>query len=108
MVDVGTSYADLGATITGPGGDVNLGIHYIVDNVEMDVVQIDTSVPGDHTIEYRATDADGNQGHAIRIVHVVATESPPAPAPEGGGSASTTTPESASSSSTPATATTTP
>jgi hypothetical protein len=57
---VGSVYADLGATITGPtDSDRNLGIHTFVDGVPMDVILIDTSAPGTHTIEYVATNTAG-------------------------------------------------
>ena len=95
-ISVGTTYADLGATVT-DNVDNNLGIHTFVDGVEMTVVQIDTSVAGSYSIIYRATDNAGNVGEAERIVHVTddtlsslpsdpdltSTPKPePAPAPE--------------------------
>ena len=48
-----TPYADLGATITEPEGDLNLGIHLYVDGAAIDAVQLDTSLPGNHTIMVR-------------------------------------------------------
>ena len=51
-ITVGTTYADLGATITGPQADLNLGLTIVVDNATSTdgTVQIDTSTPGTHTI----------------------------------------------------------
>ena len=44
-LNVGDSYADFGATITGPQADLNLGIHTFVDGVATDPVVIDTTAP---------------------------------------------------------------
>ena len=43
IIQVGATYNDLGATITGPQQDLNLGITTYVNGVEMSPVQIDTS-----------------------------------------------------------------
>lgn len=64
-------YGDLGAVITGPDGALNLGIDFLVDGETADHVSIDTSVPGDHEIVYRAIDENGLVGTAIRIVQVI-------------------------------------
>ena len=59
-IAVGATYADLGATITGPTeADKNLGIHAFVNGIAMDVVLIDASTAGTHTIDYVATNAFG-------------------------------------------------
>jgi len=84
-VDIGDAYVDLGATVT-DNVDHNLGIHSSLDGVEVDAIQLDTSVAGEHTIIYRATDQAGNVGEATRTVHVVdptppAPESTPEPSP---------------------------
>ena len=44
IVLVGATYNDLGATITGPQQDLNLGIQTFVNGVAMSPVEIDTSV----------------------------------------------------------------
>ncbi|MFA6536154.1 MAG: tail fiber domain-containing protein, partial [Candidatus Paceibacterota bacterium] len=62
-VEKGTSYADLGATVTDNVND-NLGV-----KVEGD--EIDTSVVGEYTVTYTATDQVGNVGTATRKVNVV-------------------------------------
>jgi hypothetical protein len=72
-IEVGSSYNDLGASITGPQADLNLGIHVTVDGgatTTPDQIQIDTSASGTHTIIYSATDQSGLTGYASRTVMV--------------------------------------
>ncbi len=91
-VNVGTAYADLGATITGPQGDTNLGISASVDgatSTPVSAISIDTSVAGTHTIRYSATDQQGQIGTATRTVQVVAPTAQQGSA--GGGSSSVAT-----------------
>ena len=74
-VNVGNSYTDLGATVTGPQADLNLGVQASVDGgpgVNIAAVAINTSVTGMHTIVYSATDQNGLTGTASRTVNVVA------------------------------------
>ena len=70
QVTVGTTYDDLGATITGPLADLNLGITVIVDNATSTngTAQIDTTKPGTHTILYTVTDPQDLKGSATRTV----------------------------------------
>ena len=74
QIEVGQSYGDLGATVTDNIND-NLGIKISVDGVDPPAgggeVQIDTSLAGEHTIIYSATDQAGNTGTATRIVKVI-------------------------------------
>ncbi len=73
-VAVGSTYTDLGAVLTGPAQDLNLGLHAVVDGgatTTLDQVTIDTSAPGIHTVEYFATDQNGLTGYATRTVDVV-------------------------------------
>ena len=70
-ISVGNVYNDLGAIITGPQQDLNLGIDLSVDGQKASAVQIDTSAPGDHTIVYTVVDGRGEIGQASRLVHVV-------------------------------------
>jgi hypothetical protein len=73
VIQVGATYTDLGAAITGPQADLNLGIEAIVDSgatTTLGAIEIDTSQPGTHTIEYVATDQNGLEGAAIRTVIV--------------------------------------
>jgi hypothetical protein len=98
-VQVGATYLDLGATITGPQADINLGIWASVDGgATTTTPTIDTSQPGTHTIIYTATDQSGLVGTASRMVNVVAaSSSPPA---DSGSSASSTIDTSSSTDST--------
>jgi hypothetical protein len=117
-IQVGDTYNDLGATITGPTAtDKNLGIKVSVDGratTTPDQVPIDTTQLGTHTILYSATDIlysatdqNGLIGYAARTVNVVLPEpvlttSPSiVPTPD-----ATSTPSSAATSTTPATAAT--
>ena len=63
IVQVGTTYTDLGATITGPQADLNLGITTYVNGTEMSLVQIDTSTTAIDTIDYVVTDQSGPHLH---------------------------------------------
>ncbi|MCL9972056.1 MAG: DUF5011 domain-containing protein, partial [Candidatus Pacebacteria bacterium] len=72
-VTVGTTYADLGATVT-DNVDQNLGITTLVNGVEMTTVIIDTGTAGEHTVTYTATDLSGNVGTATRTVIVTEGE----------------------------------
>ncbi len=77
-VQVGDAYSDLGASVSDPStgsaqANENLGIKVSVnggEEVELGLIVIDTSLPGEHTIEYRATDQAGNVGTATRTVIV--------------------------------------
>jgi hypothetical protein len=103
-VDVGTTYNDLGATITGPEADLNLGIEAIVEGGATTTpadIQIDTTQPGTHTIEYIATDQNGLEGSAMRTVIVAA----PAQSDTDASSTDATSTDAASYSSSDATST---
>jgi len=77
-IQVGRNYADLGAVITGPQADLNLGIHTFLGGVEVSGIQIDTSSPATYTIDYVVTDAAGLAATSTRTVIV---EAPQAAAP---------------------------
>jgi len=104
-LNIGDTYVDLGATITDPQADLNLGIAASVDGgatTTLDKIQIDTSQSGTHTILYSATDQGGNIGTATRTV-VVSN-----PTPSGGSGsndASSTAPTSSDAGSSSATST---
>ena len=75
-IEIGTAWVDPGATVTDNVSE-NLGIHYTVDGVltgsegnQLPHEVIDTSVAGEHTIIYSATDQAGNTGTAERILMV--------------------------------------
>lgn len=62
-VQMGATYNDLGATITGPAADLNLDIHTFVDGISMEPVWIDTSVAATDTIDYVVSDQNGPDVH---------------------------------------------
>ena len=72
IVQVGNTYNDLGATITGPQSDLNLGITTYVNGVETSPIQIDTSEVATDTIDYVATDQSGLTSTTTRTVIVEA------------------------------------
>lgn len=50
-IQVGSTYADLSATITGPTADLGLGLITLLDGVTTTQLTLDTSVAGTHTID---------------------------------------------------------
>ena len=77
IIQVGTTYNDLGATITGPQADLNLGIQTFVNGAPASPVQIDTSDAATDTIDYVATDQDGRTSTTTRTVFIEPAEAPP-------------------------------
>ena len=81
VIQVGASYADLGATITGPAADLNLGIKTFVNGLFVSNIQLDTSAaatdtstmshrqprPYEHLYSYRHSGA-GDRHAALAIV----------------------------------------
>ncbi len=80
---------DITPPVVGPVGDMEINIDqgnaYVeqggrayddhdgwISDITIDNGGLDTSVPGDYTITYSATDKAGNTGSCIRIVHVIA------------------------------------
>jgi hypothetical protein len=86
IIQVGNSYADLGASVTdtGPGqaADTNLGYKTFLNGTLVSNIVIDTSAAATDTIDYVAADNAGNTATSTRTVIV---ESPataePAPTP---------------------------
>ena len=70
IVQVGATYNDLGATITGPQQDLNLGISTFVNGIAVSPVEIDTSEVATDTINYVATDQNGLTSTSTRTVTV--------------------------------------
>jgi hypothetical protein len=68
IVQAGDSYSDLGATITGPTADLNLGITTYVNGIETSPVQIDTSAAATDTVDYVVTDQNGITSTSTRTV----------------------------------------
>ena len=77
VIQVGATYTDLGATITGPQADLNLGIKTFLNGVLASNIVIDTSAAATDTIDYVVTDAPGLTSTSTRTVVV----QPPAPSP---------------------------
>jgi hypothetical protein len=75
IVQVGATYNDLGATITGPTADLNLGITTYVNGIETGPVQIDTSTVATDTIDYVVTDQTGLTSTSTRTVVIEASPS---------------------------------
>jgi trimeric autotransporter adhesin len=79
-VNVGATYSDLGATVT-DNVDQNLGFTISLDGgpaIDISQLSVDTSVAGEHTITFSATDQAGNTGMATRTVIV---DAPPQASP---------------------------
>jgi len=79
IIQVGDSYADLGATVsdTGPGqaGDANLGLETFLNGTLVSNITIDTSEVATDTIDYVATDNDGLTATSTRTVLIQAAAS---------------------------------
>ncbi|MGD0025245.1 MAG: hypothetical protein ABSC37_11595, partial [Xanthobacteraceae bacterium] len=56
IIQVGDAYNDLGATITGPQQDLNLGIKTYLNGTLTSNIVIDTSAAATDTIDSVATD----------------------------------------------------
>ena len=114
-VAIGSIYNDLGAIITGPTADLNLGINATVDGgatTTASTISINTSVAGTHTIVYSATDQNGIIGYATRTVNVIdpnaSTTTASSTSPTDTGTSSSTPDTSATSTPPVDTATSTP
>jgi hypothetical protein len=70
-ISVGSSYADLGATVT-DNVDKNLGLKYFLNGALVSDIVIDTSAAATDTIDYIATDTAGNTATSTRTVIVEA------------------------------------
>jgi hypothetical protein len=79
-INVGGSYADLGATITGPQADFNLSIKMFLNGTLMSNIVIDTSAVATDTIDYVATDTWGNTATSTRTVIIEPVAASPSPA----------------------------
>lgn len=80
-VPTGSTYSDLGALLVYPQNP-NLGYYIFYNGKQTSNPRIDTSVPGRHEIEYRATDMEGRQVVAVRTVVVGGGEPAPTPVEE--------------------------
>jgi hypothetical protein len=80
IIQVGATYTDLGAQITGPKADLNLGITTYVNGAPMNPIQLDTTQAATDTIAYVATDQSGLASTTTRTV-IVEAAPPIAPRP---------------------------
>lgn len=85
VVDVGDTYNDLGATITGPRQDLNLGIQTFLNGTAGSPIVVDTSEPATDTIDYVVTDSAGLTSTSTRTVLIQA------PTPQASAATSTAT-----------------
>ena len=94
IIHVGDSYADLGATITGPtDADKNLGLKYFLNRTLVNDIVLDTSKAATDTIDYVATDPADLTSTSTRTV-IIEGAVPPIEA----AAASSTTPATIASS----------
>ena len=89
-MQVGATYNDLGATITGPSADLNLGIQTYVNGVATSLVQIDTTEAATDTLDYVVTDQNGLTSTSTRTV-IVEPPSEPQSSPATSTDATSTT-----------------
>src|SRR6185437_7071602 len=95
----------LGATITGPQADLNLGIQTYLNGSPMSPVQIDTSAAATDTIDYVATDQSGLTSTSTRTVliqapSIVPTENATSSSESGAGGGTDQTPTTTAATST--------
>ena len=67
-LNIGDSYNDLGATITGPRADLNLGVRTFLNGQLVSNIILDTSAVATDTIDYVVTDSAGNAATSTRTV----------------------------------------
>jgi bacillolysin len=79
-VSVGETYNDLGATITGPQADINLGIKTFLNGALVSNIVLDTSAAATDTIDYVVTDPTGLTATSTRTV-IIEPAAPASPAP---------------------------
>lgn len=74
-ITVGTTYSDMGATVSDTDGEGNinnnLGLQYSLNGVTVQSISINTSATSTNTIVYSAVDGNNNWAHATRTVHVI-------------------------------------
>ena len=90
-VNVGDSYSDLGATITGPQADLNLGIKMFLNGTLTSNIVIDTSQVATDTIDYVVTDQSGLTSTSTRTVIVSAPAAPNTPSTSASSTVATST-----------------
>ena len=73
IIQVGATYNDPGATLTGPQADLNLGIQTYLNGTLESPITLDTSAPATDTIGYFVVDAQGLSSTSTRTVVVEPT-----------------------------------
>jgi len=106
IIQVGDTYNDLGATITGPQADLNLGITTYLKGTLTSNIVIDTTQPATDTIDYVATDQSDLTATSTRTVIIQPAATSPSPQ-SGQGSVTDTVTSTAPASTASTTATTT-
>jgi lysophospholipase L1-like esterase len=91
IVQVGASYSDLGATITGPQADLNLGIKTFLNGLFVRNIQLDTSAAATDTIDYVVTDQNGLTSSSTRTIIVLPAADPSTTAPPASSAATSST-----------------
>jgi lysophospholipase L1-like esterase len=91
VVQVGASYSDLGAIITGPQADLNLGVRTFVNGLFVSNIQLDTSAVATDTIDYVVTDANGLTSTSTRTVIIEAANDNQASSASANNNAASTT-----------------
>lgn len=75
-INIGDVYNDLGAAITGPQADLNLGIKTFLNGALVSDIVIDTTQPATDTIDYVATDQNGLTSTSTRTVIIEVLQTP--------------------------------
>jgi hypothetical protein len=81
-IHVGDSYSDLGAMISAPDEDKDLGIKTYLNGTLVSDIVLDTSAEATDTIDYVVTDAAGNTATSTRTVFIDPLEAPPVSLPD--------------------------
>ncbi|PCI29041.1 hypothetical protein COB55_02870 [Candidatus Wolfebacteria bacterium] len=87
-LNINSTYMDLGAVITDNNNN-NLGYKVFLDGVSVGNISLDTSAPREYSIDYVATDQEGNTATTTRLVYIV----DPNPSENTEEETATTTPE---------------
>jgi hypothetical protein len=75
IISVGATYTDLGATVTGPQQDLNLGIVTYLNGALVSNIVIDTSAVATDTIDYMVTDQSGLAATSTRTIIIQPAQS---------------------------------
>jgi hypothetical protein len=82
LIHVGATYNDLGATITAPLADINLGIETYLNGSPVSAIQLDTTQAATDTIGYVVADSQGLSSTSTRTVVVEAAAKSPTSPPQ--------------------------